>query len=96
MIVARFRGGVPLWLPAWLVAWLMARDERRAAAAALELLGAPRRVVCPSCGVPFTRHGAASSSHFYRTAEENDTCIVCREGLDPITLEPRRRRKGKP
>lgn len=44
-------------------------------------------VVCPSCGVPFTRSGAARSSTFYRTAEENETCIVCREGLDPTTLE---------
>lgn len=45
-------------------------------------------VVCPTCGVEFTRHGAASSSHFYRTREDNETCIVCREGLDPETLEP--------
>ncbi len=44
-------------------------------------------VVCPTCGVPFTRRGASSSSHFYRTREENETCIVCREGLDPVTLE---------
>jgi hypothetical protein len=47
----------------------------------------PTIVVCLTCGVPFTRHGAASSSHFYRTREENETCIVCREGLDPVTLE---------
>lgn len=39
MIVATFRGGVPLWLPAWLVEWLTARDERRARAIALEVLG---------------------------------------------------------
>jgi hypothetical protein len=39
VIVARFRGGVPLWLPAWLVEWLIARDERRARAIALEVLG---------------------------------------------------------
>jgi hypothetical protein len=45
-------------------------------------------VICPTCGVPFTRTGAAHSSGFYRTQEENDTCIVCREGLDPLTLEP--------
>jgi hypothetical protein len=55
----------------------------------------PAIVVCPSCRVPFTRHGAASSSHFYRTAEENETCIVCREGLDPVTLEPLAGGKGK-
>jgi hypothetical protein len=50
-------------------------------------MGAPVVVVCPSCRVPFTRHGAARSSDFYRTQTENDTCIVCREGLDPVTLE---------
>lgn len=50
-------------------------------------MGAPVVVVCLSCRVPFTRHGAARSSGFYRTHEENDTCIVCREGLDPTTLE---------
>jgi len=50
---------------------------------------APRVVVCRECSVPFTRHGAAArSSSFYRTEAENDTCIVCREGLDPTTLEP--------
>jgi len=54
-------------------------------------MGAPVVVVCLSCGVPFTRHGAARSSHFYRTPEENDTCIVCREELDPDTLERRPR-----
>lgn len=48
------------------------------------------------CGVPFTRTGAALSSHFYRTAEENDTCIVCREGLDPVTLEPLPPAPGEP
>lgn len=48
---------------------------------------APTSVVCRSCGVPFTRSGSRSSN-FYRTAEENDTCIVCREGLDPVTLAP--------
>lgn len=51
-------------------------------------MGAPAVVVCPSCMVPFTRHGAARSSAFYRTTEENDTCILCREGLDPVTLAP--------
>lgn len=46
--------------------------------------GAGVEVICPQCGVPFIRHGrAARSSAFYRTAEENDICIVCREGLDP-------------
>jgi hypothetical protein len=94
MIVATFRGGVPLWIPDWIGAWILAREERRSRAAAAEFnrrypfTPAPRRVVCPSCRVPFTRHGAASSSHFYRTREENDTCIVCREALDPVTLEP--------
>jgi len=52
-------------------------------------MGAPVVVVCPLCRVPFTRHGAARSSNFYRTHEENETCIVCREGLDPVTLERR-------
>lgn len=51
-------------------------------------------VVCPSCRVPFTRTGAPRSSGFYRTHEENDTCIVCREGLDPITLERLPRQEG--
>lgn len=52
-------------------------------------MGAPRVVVCPQCSIPFTRHGAAArSSNFYRTQAENDTCITCREGLDPTTLEP--------
>jgi hypothetical protein len=37
-------------------------------------------VICPRCGVPFTRHGPPSS-HFYRTADENDVCVICREGL---------------
>jgi hypothetical protein len=45
-------------------------------------------IVCGACGVPFTRTGAARSSGFYRTHAENDTCICCREGLDPVTLEP--------
>ena len=31
---------------------------------------------------------AARSSNFYRTDVENDTCIICREGLDPVTLRP--------
>ncbi len=53
-------------------------------------------VVCSTCGVPFTRHGGARSSCFYRTREENDTCIVCREGLDPVTLEPLDGGKGQP
>jgi hypothetical protein len=46
-------------------------------------------VLCVTCGVPFTRSGPASgSSNFYRTREENDRCICCREGLDPETLAP--------
>ncbi len=57
---------------------------------------APLGVVCPSCAVPFIRHGGVSSSHFYRTREENQTCIVCREGLDPVTLEPLAGGKGNP
>jgi competence CoiA-like predicted nuclease len=47
------------------------------------------KVICPSCGVPFFRHGAVSSSHFYRTHEENQTCVICREHLDPQTLLPK-------
>ncbi len=65
----------------------MTRDSSRRIRE-LAAVRSPRVVVCPSCRVPFTRHGAASSSHFYRTPEENETCIVCREGLDPVTLEP--------
>lgn len=46
-------------------------------------------VLCVTCRVPFTRRGsAAGSSNFYRTREENDRCICCREGLDPATLLP--------
>lgn len=46
-------------------------------------------IVCSSCGVKFTRNSrAARSSDFYNTRAQNDTCIVCREGLDPDTLEP--------
>ena len=51
------------------------------------MIGA-REVVCPRCGVPFIRHGAAESSHFYLTAEENDTCVCCKFGLDPTMLQP--------
>lgn len=48
-----------------------------------------RRVVCVTCRVPFTRSSAAArSSDFYRTREENDQCICCREGIDPDTLLP--------
>lgn len=101
VIVARFRGvGLPVWIPDWLLERLAARDERRSIESARAVDRAwPRQrysveVVCPSCGVPFTRHGAARSSCFYRTWEENNTCIVCREGLDPVTLEPLG--KGKP
>ncbi len=57
-------------------------------------MGAPLVVVCPICRVPFTRHGAARSSNFYRTEAENDTCVVCREGLDPVTLERLEAGKG--
>jgi hypothetical protein len=101
VIVARFRGvGLPVWIPDWLLERLIARDERRSVEAA-RALGPlshppPRVVVCPSCRVPFTRHGGSRSSCFYRTREENDTCIVCREGLDPVTLEPLARREVKP
>jgi|GEM_PF-5777341 len=45
-------------------------------------------VVCRSCGVPFTRYGAARSSNFYLTDDENSTCICCKVGLDPDTLQP--------
>jgi len=46
-----------------------------------------RTLVCPRCKVPFTRHGrAAQSSGFYR--ENEDVCIVCREGLDPAEWLP--------
>lgn len=48
-----------------------------------------RTVVCPACGVPYQRYGTAQSSGFYLTPAENDTCIVCRLGLDPATLQPR-------
>lgn len=47
------------------------------------------RVTCPQCGEPFWRHGAGESSHFLVPAEQADTCICCREGLDPETLQPR-------
>jgi hypothetical protein len=97
MIVAKFRGvGLPIWIPDWLLERLIARDERRSVEAARALPPASRVVVCPSCRVPFTRHGGSRSSCFYRTREENDTCIVCREGLDPVTLEPLARREAKP
>lgn len=46
-------------------------------------------VICPGCRVPYERHGGARSSGFYRTPEENELCIVCREDLDPVTLQPR-------
>jgi len=55
-----------------------------------------REVICPTCAIPFTRHGAARSSNFYRTPEENDQCICCREGLDPVTLEPLARLEVQP
>jgi len=100
VIVAHLRGvGLPIWIPDWLLERIAARDERRSIAAAREInrrcpfTPTPRRVVCPACRVPFTRHGAANSSHFYRTREENETCIVCREGLDPVTLKPLARRE---
>jgi hypothetical protein len=44
-------------------------------------------VVCPVCRVPFTRYGPTSTT-FYRTAQENETCVICREGLDPATWLP--------
>lgn len=46
-------------------------------------------VVCPVCRIPFTRTGPTSTT-FYRTAQENDTCVVCREGLDPVVWLPGR------
>lgn len=49
-------------------------------------------VICRTCGEPFTRRAGrpdARSSNFYRTKAENDTCICCREGLDPDTLQPK-------
>lgn len=46
-------------------------------------------VICPRCRVPFRRLGRAPrSSDFYRTAAENDTCVICREGLDPAEWLP--------
>lgn len=49
--------------------------------------------MCRVCDVPFTRlaRGGARSSNFYRTAAENDTCIVCREGLNPADWLPQGR-----